>query len=610
MKKLLRATLCILLALWLGFGLTTSTVAVAVPFAVVQSLNSGIPSNAIRIRTEAELRSISGGTTSVGRYYVLENDIHLVQEWIPLVDFRGTLNGQGYAIHNLFVLASSNRDNAGFFATTSNANIRNITINIGIAGITSNPSGQTGDSVAGGLIAQTRDSLNVINTHVIGNVTATYQRSVHSSGSTAGGLIGSFYSRETNNRIERSSFVGNVFARHNFNSAYAGGLIGHSRTRFGNGNLIILNAFTQGSVLSIITDSRSNSRSAGLIGLSSGRVRIENAYSASEVSAFSNPQGRNWTQALGEFWDAQFPFLVNSFWCVMQDASCHFAIGLTPTQMRNQASFTGWDFENVWAINPSINDGFPYLRTISSTTPVINVTGVSIAGNATRNMNVGTTLQLSATVTPANATNRNVTWTSSNTAVATVNTNGLVTARAGGTTTITVRTADGNRSASVTVNVTVPVTGVSIAGNATRNMNVGTTLQLSATVTPTNATKSNLPAGQACVTRTRPKLRRSAARSSAAFVVLATGANTPPLAVNTKNWCGFAAHSTRWARRIAAPNRCRKIFCWQKWLRPGALTTCSRCWCRARTCFHLYIATGRLTPHGSTAPAAKAGHPP
>ena len=83
-------------------------------------------------------------------------------------------------------------------------------------------------------------------------------------------------------------------------------------------------------------------------------------------------------------------------------------------------------------------------------------TGVSIAGAATRNMNPGQTLQLTATVTPANATNRTVTWTSSNTAVATVNANGLVTAVAAGTTTITARTATGNHTATVTIQVQAP----------------------------------------------------------------------------------------------------------------------------------------------------------
>jgi len=98
---------------------------------------------------------------------------------------------------------------------------------------------------------------------------------------------------------------------------------------------------------------------------------------------------------------------------------------------------------------------------VSIPTPTVPVTGVTIAGNAIRNMIVDETLQLNATVAPANATNRNVTWTSSNTNVATVNASGIVTAVGAGTATITVRTADGNRTAQVTVDVAAqPVIGM------------------------------------------------------------------------------------------------------------------------------------------------------
>ncbi|MCL2425564.1 MAG: Ig-like domain-containing protein [Oscillospiraceae bacterium] len=126
---------------------------------------------------------------------------------------------------------------------------------------------------------------------------------------------------------------------------------------------------------------------------------------------------------------------------------------------------------------------------------IVIVTGVSIAGAATRNLNVGQTLALTSTVVPANATNRNVTWSSSNTAVATVSATGQVTAHTAGTAVITVTTTVGGHTASVTVNAvatTIPVTGVSIAGAATRPMTIGESLQLTATVAPANATNRNV----------------------------------------------------------------------------------------------------------------------
>ena len=65
----------------------------------------------------------------------------------------------------------------------------------------------------------------------------------------------------------------------------------------------------------------------------------------------------------------------------------------------------------------------------------------------------GAETTLTATVNPSNATNRNVTWTSSDNAVATV-ANGKVTAVKVGTATITVKTEDGNKTATCTVTVT------------------------------------------------------------------------------------------------------------------------------------------------------------
>ena len=67
----------------------------------------------------------------------------------------------------------------------------------------------------------------------------------------------------------------------------------------------------------------------------------------------------------------------------------------------------------------------------------------------------GQTVQLTATVEPSTATNKNVTYTTDNKAVATVTSDGLVTAVANGTADITVTTEDGNRTAvcKVTVNI-------------------------------------------------------------------------------------------------------------------------------------------------------------
>ena len=84
---------------------------------------------------------------------------------------------------------------------------------------------------------------------------------------------------------------------------------------------------------------------------------------------------------------------------------------------------------------------------------IYKVTGVSLNKNTTT-IKVGGTETLTATVEPANATNKAVTWSSDNISVATVDANGLVTAVAEGSATITVTTEDGSKTATCTVIVT------------------------------------------------------------------------------------------------------------------------------------------------------------
>ncbi|MDR2970082.1 MAG: Ig-like domain-containing protein [Tannerellaceae bacterium] len=127
------------------------------------------------------------------------------------------------------------------------------------------------------------------------------------------------------------------------------------------------------------------------------------------------------------------------------------------------------------------------------TTVTIPVTGVSLNKTA-MSLTVGGTETLTATIAPANATNKNVTWSSDAAAIAAVDASGKVTPMSAGTATITVTTADGNKTAECTVTVTaatVPVTGVSLNKTA-MSLTVGGTETLTATIAPANATNKNV----------------------------------------------------------------------------------------------------------------------
>ena len=123
----------------------------------------------------------------------------------------------------------------------------------------------------------------------------------------------------------------------------------------------------------------------------------------------------------------------------------------------------------------------------------IKVTGVTLNKTALT-LNIGANETLSATVAPADATNQNVTWKSSNAAIASVDANGKVTGVAAGEATITVTTEDGGKTATCKVTVkaaTIAVTGVTLNKTAT-SLLVGGSETLTATVAPADATNKKV----------------------------------------------------------------------------------------------------------------------
>ena len=127
--------------------------------------------------------------------------------------------------------------------------------------------------------------------------------------------------------------------------------------------------------------------------------------------------------------------------------------------------------------------------------PTVNVTEVKISANQ-KTIKENETFKLNATVMPENATNKNVTWTSSNVSVATVN-NGEVKGISKGTAQITVMTEDGSKKATCVVTVEkekneeVKVTGIEL-DKKELTMQVEDTTNLVATIKPNNSTNKEV----------------------------------------------------------------------------------------------------------------------
>ncbi len=117
------------------------------------------------------------------------------------------------------------------------------------------------------------------------------------------------------------------------------------------------------------------------------------------------------------------------------------------------------------------------ITTIEPSNLLISKTKLSI--------NVGNTDTIKVTISPSNATNKTVLWSSGDTTIAIVNSSGIVTAIAPGNATITITTADKNLAVYCIVTVTIPITDISLPYSML--LNVGDKDTLKVTLMPSDA---------------------------------------------------------------------------------------------------------------------------
>ena len=168
---------------------------------------------------------------------------------------------------------------------------------------------------------------------------------------------------------------------------------------------------------------------------------------------------------------------------------------------------------------------------------VVSVTGVSL-NESSITLDVGGSKTLAATVTPENATNKKVRWTSDNETVATVSEDGVVTAVAGGTAVITATTHDGLFTATCTVTVNAPDAPPSITTDTLPDGKVGEAYSQALTATGTApitwSIDGGLPAGLSLNADTGEISGTPTADGTAKFTVKATnsaGSNTKELSI-------------------------------------------------------------------------------
>ena len=255
-------------------------------------------------------------------------------------EFTGSYNGSGYTISDIYISREST-DYIGLFGKTDNAAIDSL-------GITN--ANVTGKQYVGGLIGY-NDETDVSESYVTGTVTGT--------STSVGGLIGFNISSDITNtytsvNVTGSSNTGGLIGLISFStiiqsystasvngSTHVGGLTGSS------GSSTFSNCYSTSDVNGL-------GFLGGLVGSITGSTSISNCYSNGQVASGAFVGG-----LIGN--SGGTPTINNSYWDTEASgqSSSSGGEGLTTSEMMQETEFSGWDFENTWAIDEGLS--YPYL---------------------------------------------------------------------------------------------------------------------------------------------------------------------------------------------------------------------------------------------------------
>lgn len=362
----------------------------------------GTEENPYVITNRAELEAIN---QELDAHYVLANDIDLENvEWESIgsmqCPFTGTLDGAGFTISNLKITAETST-NVGLFGVTNNAVIKDLNIvgvsiigetNVGtIVGLMQGGNKQlinchvskgevTGGTFVGGLIGITDTTSAIATTYIVKcssdvKVTAT----VKYAGSIAGGLKGSMTGSFATGEVMGESYIGGLvgyyyggtmsecyFTGKVSGKDYVGGLIGLSEAGLtlnvcyatgmikGNNYVGGLVGCVKGAKITncyALTVIEGTSWVGGLVGSATGSTTITTCYFGGNITATSNLGGLSGVPANIT--------VKNSYFVESNNV---ISGGKTVAQMRQIATYAGWDFTAVWNITE--DQTYPYLRVL------------------------------------------------------------------------------------------------------------------------------------------------------------------------------------------------------------------------------------------------------
>ena len=238
--------------------------------------------------------------------------------WTPIKNFTGKFDGKKHTIKGLWISLSS-IENVGLFANiygysdNKRASVSNLFVNISKKGI-------TGGSSVGGICGSLSYG-NIENCMVTGDI---------SGGRCVGGVVGYVEYCEVASNISQCASSGNIIATDD----KVGGILGYR-----------YNSCSIENCYSIANVKAEGSYSSSVYGIG---YSAENCYFAGTIS------GDN-TYPIGEYY-------TNSYYDSEKTNISWKEGALTTKEMKQQASFQGWDFDKIWTIQEGVD--YPKLRSL------------------------------------------------------------------------------------------------------------------------------------------------------------------------------------------------------------------------------------------------------
>lgn len=419
--------------LWCFFGVQIVVAMLAVgcalatpsPFAV----GVGSVDDPYQIETAVQLNAVRD---YLDKHFILIGDIDLApfnagEGWQPIgvsgAPFTGSLDGKGHAITNLFI-NRPDQDHIGLFGDASGATFANMTLQVEVTGdyrvgglvgnlepgsingvhVTGTVNGTTnevgglagrskyadissssarvlvaggsmtsgGGSDLGGLVGNVQNGSSIADCAAYGSISVNSVSSLRT-----GGLLGTLWESS----LERSFATGDVVGRDN-----VGGLVGH------NGKSSIANAFATGNVTatangitnygglvgssdsgSTITDTFATGsvtgidKVGGLIGRQTADSSVANSYATGRVTGTTGDVGG----LIGINYNGG---VTSSYYDSTTSVQSDTGKGepRTTNQLRQQSTFTDWDFTDIWKISEGGNSPYLGWQTFATVIPMLN----------------------------------------------------------------------------------------------------------------------------------------------------------------------------------------------------------------------------------------------